>query len=199
MRVGAQPGLAGDRLAPEVVELVLAEPPFEERPGVDPRGRVALVEDLVAGLAVVLAAEEVVEADLVQAGRRRVRREVPADAREAAVRAEHHRRRVPADEPADSPLDLLIAREERLLLGADGVDVARLGERRQPDLELAGTLQQLVDEEPGTGLAGLADDLVERFEPFLCFVRVDVRQLVLELVEVHGIRTAPRRVAWVTS
>ncbi len=199
VRVRAQPGLAGDRLAPEVVELVLAEPPLEERAGVDPGRRVALVEDLVAGLAVVLAPEEVVEADLVQAGRRGVRREVPADAGEAAVRAEHHRRRVPADEPADPPLDLLVAREERLLLGADRVDVAGLGERRQPDLELAGALQQLVDEKPGTGLAGLLDDLVERFHPFLGFVRVDVRQLVLELVEVHGIRTAPRRVAWVTS
>jgi hypothetical protein len=41
---------------------------------------VALEEDLVAGLAVLLAAEEVVEADLVERGRRRVGRDVPADA-----------------------------------------------------------------------------------------------------------------------
>ena len=195
MRVRAQPGLAGDGLAPEVVELVLAEPSLEERTRVDARRRVALVEDLVARLAFVLAPEEVVEADFVQAGGRRVRREVPADAGEAAVRAEHHRRRVPADQPADSPLDRLVAREERLLLGADRVDVAGLGERWQADLELAGAFQQLVDKEPGSGLPGLVDDLVERFEPFLGFVRVDVRQLVLELVEVHGVRTAPGRVA----
>ena len=188
MRVGAQPGLAGDRLAPEVVELVLAEPSLEERARVDARRRVALVEDLVARLAVVLAPEEVVEADLVQAGGRRVRREVAADAGEAAVRAEHHRRGVPADQPADAALDRLVAREERLLLGADRVDVAGLGERRQADLELAGALQQLVDDKPGSGLPGLLDDLVERFEPFLGFVRVDVRQLVLELVEVHGVQ-----------
>ena len=144
-----EPGLAGDRLAPEVVELVLAEPPLEERAGVDAGRRVALEEDLVAGLAVVLAAEEVVEADLVQAGRGGVRREVAADAGEPAVRAQHHRRRVPADDPADPPLHLLVAREVRLLLGADRVDVAGLGQRRQPDLELARALQQLVDEEPG--------------------------------------------------
>ena len=50
----------------------------------------------------------------------------------------------------------------RLLLRADGVDVAGLGQRRQPDLELAGALEQLVDEEPGAGLALLLDHLVER-------------------------------------
>jgi hypothetical protein len=182
-----------------VVELVLAEPSLEERPGVDARGRVALVEDLVARLAVVLAPEEVVEADLVQACRRGVGREVAADPGELAVRPQDHGGRVPADQPPDPPLDLLVAREERLLLGADRVDVAGLGERRQPDLELACALQQLVDEEPGTGFAGLLDDLVEGFHPILGFVRVDVRQLVLELIEVHGIRTAPRGVVWVTS
>ena len=42
----------GRRLAPEVVELLLAEPALEERPGVDARRGVALVEDLVARPAV---------------------------------------------------------------------------------------------------------------------------------------------------
>jgi hypothetical protein len=46
-------------------------------------------------------------------------------------------------------LDLLVTREEGLLLRADRVDVAGLGERRQPDVELASALEELVDEEPG--------------------------------------------------
>src|SRR5215471_5898271 len=50
--------------------LNLAEPSFQERPRVDAGGGVPLDEDLVARLAVILAAEEVVEADLVQAGGR---------------------------------------------------------------------------------------------------------------------------------
>ena len=49
-------------------ELVLAQAALEEGPGVDAGGGVALEVHLVAGLPVGLAAEEVVEADLVQAG-----------------------------------------------------------------------------------------------------------------------------------
>ena len=69
-----------------------------------------------------------------------------------AVRAQDHRDRVPADDPPDAQLHRLVARERRLLLGADRVDVARLGQRRKADLELACALEQLVDEEPGAGL-----------------------------------------------
>src|SRR2546428_215835 len=47
-----------ERLAAEVVEISLAEPPFEEGPGVDAGAGVTLEEDLVARGAVVLAAEE---------------------------------------------------------------------------------------------------------------------------------------------
>ena len=94
--------------------------------------------------------------------------------------------------PADPPLHRLVAREGRLLLGADRVDVAGLGQRRQPDLELAGALEQLVDEEPRAALAFLLDDLVERGDPVVGLVRVDVGQLVLELVEIHVVRPVGR-------
>ena len=67
--------------------------------------------------------------------------------------------------PPDAQLHRLVAREVGLLLGADRVDVAGLGQRRQADLELAGALEQLVDEEPGPALALLLDDLVERGDP----------------------------------
>ena len=52
-----------------MVELVLGQPALEEGAGVDAGRRVALEEDLVAARLGVLAPEEVVEADLVQAGR----------------------------------------------------------------------------------------------------------------------------------
>ncbi len=185
MRIGAQ-ALAGHRLAPEVIELVDAQAAFEEGPGVDPRGRVALVEDLVAAPLAVLAPEEVVEADLVQAGRRRVRGEVPADPGEPVVGPQDHRHGVPADQPADSPLHLLVAGEVRLLLRADGVDVAGLGQRRQADLELASPLEQLVDQESGAALTLLGDHLVERREPVVGLRGIDVGELMLEFVEVHG-------------
>ena len=95
MRVARQP--AAVDLAPEPVELLLGEPAFEERARVDARRGVALEEDLVAEAAVALAAEEVVEADVVERGRRRERREVAAEAVEAVVRPVDHRHRVPAD------------------------------------------------------------------------------------------------------
>ena len=79
MRVRAQ-ALTRLALAPEVVELVLAQAPFEERAGVDAGGAVTLDEDLVAGLAALLAAEEVVEADLVEGGGGGVGGDVAADA-----------------------------------------------------------------------------------------------------------------------
>ena len=70
-----------ERLAAEVVELLLAQPSLQEGPRVDARRRMALEEDLVAG-PVIGPAEEVVEADLVQAGGAGVGRKVAADALE---------------------------------------------------------------------------------------------------------------------
>ncbi len=68
MRVRGE-ALAGDDLAAEVREVVLGQSSFEVRAGVDAGRGVALEEDLVAGCPIVLAAEEVVEPDLVEARR----------------------------------------------------------------------------------------------------------------------------------
>src|SRR4029077_11569248 len=92
--VRREPAL-GWRLAPEVVQLLLVEPALEVCPGVDPGRGVALVEDLVTRLAAlagtaVAAAEEPVEADLVERRGRGVRREVAADSGEPGVRPEDH-------------------------------------------------------------------------------------------------------------
>ena len=192
--VGAQPLAA--RLAPEVVQVLLGQPALEERAGVDARRRVTLEEDLVATARVVLALEEVVEAHLVQARRGGVRREVPADAREAAVRPEDHRHRVPADQAPDPALQLLVAREVGLLLRADRVDVPGLREARQADVTLACPLQQLVHQEAGAVLPLLVQDLVEGLDPVVGLGLVDVGELVLEIVDSHrGSVDAGNRVA----
>src|SRR2546425_4752773 len=100
-----------ERLAAEVVEISLAEPPFEEGPGVDAGAGVTLEEDLVARGAVVLAAEEVVEADLVQGRGRSVGGQVPADARVIVVGAHDHGHGVPAGHATDAELHGLVPRE----------------------------------------------------------------------------------------
>ena len=80
MRVRRQPPSTAADLAAEMVEVVGGETTFHEGAGVHAGSGVALEVDVVTGVSVVLAAEEVVEADLVQRRRRRERREVAADA-----------------------------------------------------------------------------------------------------------------------
>jgi len=144
---------------------------------------VALEEDLVACAPVVLAAKEVVEAHLVERGAGGVGREVAADPWRLLVRAQHHERRVPADDAPDPLLHLLVAWERRLLLGRDGVDVARLHEPRQPDPELARALQDLAQQEVGALAAGGAVDVVGRRDPFRRLSRVWIRELALERLQ----------------
>ena len=74
----------------------------------------ALEVDDVAVVVVALALEEVVEADFVERGGRRVRRDVTADAVLGLVGLDDHRQRVPADEALDAALDLAAAGERRL-------------------------------------------------------------------------------------
>ncbi len=152
--------LAG-RLPPEVVELLLGQPALEKGTGVDARCGVALDEHLVAVAAVALPAEEVIEADLVQRGRRRVRGEVPAEAVEAVVGAVDHRDRVPAHEGANAALEELVAGEPRFLLGRDRVDVVGGDHRGHRRALVAGTLHQTREEIVRTRFALDVDDAVE--------------------------------------
>ncbi len=164
------------QLLPERVELGLVEAALEECARVDARGRVALEEDLVARLAVVLAAEEVVEAHLVERGGRGVGGDVAADVG-AGVGPGHHDGRVPADVGADAALDVLVTGEPRLALRRDRVDVVGAAQARHADLVLAGPFQHAQHEVAGSGAALGLDDVVERLEPLVGLAGVDIRQL----------------------
>ena len=172
VRVRRQP--AAVDLAPEAVEMVFVEATLEERTGVDARRRVALEEHLVAGAAVALAAEEVVEADVVERGRRREGGEVAAEAVEPVVRAVDHRHRVPADVGADPALEHFVAGEPRLLFRRDGVDVVGGDHRGHADALLARTLHEPRQEVARPRPPADVDDRVERVEPLLRLLRVDV-------------------------
>ena len=180
MRVRGE-ALAGHDLAAEVVELRFAQSTLEEGAGIDARRGMALVEDLVAHALGILAPEEVVEADLVEAGGRGEGGQVPADARRRHVGAQDHGRGVPAHHAPDAQLHLLVAGEGGLLLGADGVDVARLGQRRQADVELAGPLEQLVEHELGALRTDLLGQRVERGDPVARLVGIRVGWQKLEV------------------
>ena len=69
VRIARQARATAADLPTEVVEVVRAQAALEERTRVHTGCCVPLEVDVVPGLAVLLAAEEVVEADLVEAGR----------------------------------------------------------------------------------------------------------------------------------
>ena len=175
-------------LAAERVEVLLAEPSLEKRPGVDAGRRVSLVVDLVAA-PIRPAAEEVVEPDLVKGCSRRVRREMPPDSGVAVVGAGDHRHRVPSHDAADALLHLLVAGERRLLLRRDRVDVRGL-DHLDPEVLHAGPLEHLAQQEPGAlGPLGL-EHVVQRLDPLRSLLRVNVVKLLFESGVAH--RDIPR-------
>ena len=189
-QAAARPGVR--ELLAEAVEVLGAQAALEEGAGVDAGGGVALDVDVVAAAGVVLAAEEPVEADLVQRRRRRVGRDVPADPDPRALRAVHHRRRVPPDPRPVAPLGLLVAREPRLLVGRDGVDVVRGVQRRHRDAALPRALEQLQHDVAGALLALPLEHRVEGLDPLRGLVRIDVgqvrREAVADDVDPAGVR-----------
>ena len=128
-------------LLPEAVQPVFVQTTLEEGARVDAGRGVALEVDLVAATGVVGAAEEVVEAHLVQRGAGGIRRDVATHADPGSLCAVHHDRRVPPHVGADAPFDPLIAWEPRLLLRWNRVDVVGRRQRRDTDVALAGALQ----------------------------------------------------------
>ena len=182
-QAAAQPGV-GELLA-EPVEPVLGQAALEERAGVHAGGGVPLVEDVVAATGVALAAEEVVEAHLVERGRAGVRRDVPADADLRPLGAVHQHRGVPPDVGPDPPLDVLVAGEPGLALGRDGVDVVGRGERRDTDIALTGPLEKSKHHVAGALGPAFVDDAVERLDPFAGLLGVDVRKLARQAVADH--------------
>ena len=152
---------AATDLEAEAVEVLLLEPPLQEGPGVDAGGGVALDVDVVPRVAVLLALPEVVEPDLVEGGGGGESREVPADSLLQVVGLDHHHRRVPADEPPDAALDVLIARIGRLFLGRDGVDVGGGDGGGHPQPGPMGALEQLRQQETPSDLALFRYDGIE--------------------------------------
>ena len=155
--------MLGRDLLTESVHLLFGEATFEEGAGVGAGGGVSLEEHVVAAAGVVLAAEEVVEADLVEGGNRGVGRDVSADLDAGALGARHLDGGVPSDPAAVFALHGFVAGEVRLLVNGDGVDVggrvflgelnavaARFVQHVQQDVACAGAA--LFVDEPGQGL-----------------------------------------------
>jgi hypothetical protein len=96
MGIGAQ--AHATNLAAIALKVLLRQPPFERGARIDAGSRVRLEEDEVAALAILRAAEEMVEADLEDFGRRGVARNVAAKLSGREIGAHDHSERVPADD-----------------------------------------------------------------------------------------------------
>ena len=147
-----------------------------------------LIEDLVAGTPL-LAAEEVVEANLVEARGAGVGGEMPADAGVRLVCAQHHGGGVPANDVADARLHRLISREGGLIARLDGVDVRRGGQGGEIDAKVARSREEAHQEELGA-LGAVGRDRSLDLTDQACRLRwVGVGDL---LKEVEGLHDSPR-------
>ena len=165
VRVRREPAAAD--LLPEAPQLVLGQPPFEERARVEARGRVALEVHEVAEMVLGARPPEVVEADLVERLRGLVARDVAPELGRLGVRLEHDRDRVPADEGGRGRLELRVAGHLRLVLGRDRVDVRRRDAGADGNVEVLGPVDGAVEEVGHAQSAVRVDDGVDGVEPLL--------------------------------
>ena len=115
-----------------------------------------------------------IEADLVERGRRRERRNVAADAGLVLVCAQHHRDRVPPNQALDAPFDFLAAGKRHFLVGRQRVDVRRVGAERQPDAATAGVLAELLQQLARARGPVALQHVIERIEPLSGFNRLEI-------------------------
>ena len=95
------------------------------------------------------------------------------------VRAQHHRHGVPTYERANFVFNRLIARQRWLLIHADGVDVRRFGMECVQNAVGTGMRDLLVNQIRGAFGAVVVDDIVQRFNPLLRFLRIGIEKVLL--------------------
>ena len=158
---------------PVVVQLFRRQPAQHEGARIDAGGRMALHEDEVAAVVVARRVPEVIETDVVEHRRRREARDVPADVG-VLVRAQHHGHRVPADAVADLLLDVEVARQVRLLVDGNRVDVGRVRGKRKIGAGLPRGVDEVLDQVMrAVGTFG-GEHAGQRVQPFACFLGIGI-------------------------
>ncbi len=171
MRIRRQ--AAAPRFPAEIVELRFVDTALQIGARIDARRRMALDIDHVAGECIGAAAEEMIEADVVQHRRGGIGGDMPAHVRMLAG-AQHHRHRVPADQRIQFALQYSVARIRQLALGGDRVDVRRIDAAVEVAMHRTIEVEQLVDQIVSAWPALDPHDGLQRFEPFARFERIDV-------------------------
>ena len=138
----------------------------------------ALEEDLVAPAGMVLAAEEMVESDLVEGGLGREGRDVAADGQARALLAGDHDGGVPADPASELALQGFVPRVEGLVLDGDRVDVGRDEVAGHAHAPVARPLLQSHEDVARPLGSSRRDEVVDRFDPLTGLLGVDIGHLV---------------------
>ena len=178
--VGHQPGMGigGQAVAvyllTEVVELLLADAPFQKGPGIDAGGGVALKEHQVAAVIRGAGAEEVVVADIHQGRRGGEGGDVPPQFTGKAIGLHHHGHGVPAHEGADAPLHGPVAGKLLLAGDGDGVEVGGVGAEGQIGPRASRLVDQAFEQEVGPLRALVLQHGLQGIEPLLGFLGIDV-------------------------
>ncbi len=179
-RQAAGPLARGREFLAVMREIGLGQPPFQESPRVDARRAVRLEEHQVATLLRIAGPEKMVEADLEQVGRAGVAGDVATEFAIGHVRSRHHRQCIPAHQGGQLFLDCQVARERRLLVHRDGVDVRRDQFGRPGDVRTAGQVGQLVQHEAGAHRPVRGDECEKRIAPFRRLHRIGIGAVVSE-------------------
>ena len=102
-----------------------------------------------------------IEAHFVQSCLRSIRRDVAADAAFHPIGAHHHGHSVPADNTFDPPLDLPTAWIVGLLFHGNGIDIRRVGGKRQFYPRRVDSFLQLAEEFLYSFCSAMLDDIIQ--------------------------------------
>ena len=174
MRIRGQRPAMADHVATKQIHLVGFNATFEERARVDAGTRMALMEDQVARMIGARRAPEMIEADVVQRRRRGEAGDVSAQRPGLAIRAHHHRHRVPADDAADAPFHVRVAGALGLQLRRNRVDVLRGRRERQVAAGAARFVDEFFEQVVRAFGAFGADHGLDGFEPVAGFGRIRI-------------------------
>ncbi len=159
------------RLLPIVIQVLFAEAAFEVGPRIHARRRVRLEIDQIVG------AEEMIEADFEQIGRRGVARDVAAELGMGAVGAHHHGERVPAHHGRNAGLELEVAGKLLLVGERDRVLVGGIQDGRQRHAPRARVIEEFPQEKSRALAAFGFHQRVERVQPLAGLGRIGVRRI----------------------
>ncbi len=189
VRIGRQrPYLSVNEVAlllAEAVQIKLAEASFQEGSRIHARTGVALEEDLIAATGMVLAAEEMVEAHLVQRRGGGIGGDVTAHTHTGTLGAMNHDRGIPAHQTSEATLQIHVAGIGRLDVGGNGVDVVGGGKRRQVEMLGARLFQQLEHHIACAVQSVGVDHGIQGRQPLRGFLGVGVGQVRRQSVRDH--------------